>query len=284
MPAIGNENCVRLSKNAFSVNHLHWRKHKLRPFNFQLPPAVSALALQMLAIGSVMLACQLAAFKPTVLVFACASGVLASILSYFANLAKWWLPIQCLFAPALVLTLALDIHPGLFLAAFLVCILVFWNAANGQIPLYLSGNRVWLALEELLPPPNPSHGFTFVDVGSGLGGVLLHLAEARPDGNYHGIESAPLPCLWSWLRIRLGGHRQCRVYWGNLWDCDLSGYDVVFAFLSPAPMAKLWLKAKAEMKPGAVFVSSTFSVPGETPHQTIEVGGLQQTALLVWRL
>jgi hypothetical protein len=147
--------------------------------------------------------------------------------------------------------------------------------------LYLSSNKVWHALEELLPPEND---FRFADLGSGLGGVLTHLARVRPDGHYHGVESAPLPLLWSWLRIKLGGHRNCSVRWGSLWDCDLAEYDVVFAYLSPAPMERLWHKACGEMRPGTLFVSSTFSVPGQLPQRTIEVDDLHRSTLQVWKM
>jgi hypothetical protein len=42
----------------------------------------------------------------------------------------------------------------------------------------------------------------------------------------------------------------------------LAGQDVVYAFLSPAPMKQLWAKAQAEMTPGSLFVSNSFPVPG----------------------
>ncbi|HXU92050.1 MAG TPA: hypothetical protein VFP33_00175, partial [Gallionella sp.] len=131
--------------------------------------------------------------------------------------------------------------------------------------------------------------FRFVDLGSGLGGVLTHLASVRPDGQYSGVESAPLPFLWSWLRIKLGGHSNCKVHWGSIWDdklgaCDLSQYDVVFAYLSPVPMERLWHKARAEMRPGSVFISSTFAVPEQSPHETVQVDDLHRSTLLVWRM
>lgn len=219
-----------------------------------------------------------------VTVFAGLCGLMAAGLSYFAKLARWWLIIQCLFAPALVATLALKIQPIFFLAAFLMLLLVYWNTFSTQVPLYLSSEKVWKALESFLPEPKSDRRFTFVDIGSGLGGVLAHLANIRPDGNYSGIESAPLPFLWSWARIRLGGYQHCQVQWGDLWGCDLSHFDVVFAYLSPAPMERLWQKAKTEMKPGAIFISSTFTVPGQFPLETLKIDDLHHSTLLVWRM
>jgi hypothetical protein len=255
----------------------------LKP-SFRFSPAMTALILQLAAFALVLFSVRFFALKPAPMAFAFACGLIAACLSYVAKLARWWLIIQLLFAPALVATLAFNIPAHFFLGAFLVMLLVFWNTYRTQVPLYLSSDKVWRALENFLPNAIPDKNFTFIDIGSGLGGVLTHLAGIRPDGIYNGVESAPLPFLWSWLRIRLGGYRQCRVHWGSLWDCDLSQYDVVFAYLSPAPMERLWHKAQTEMRPGTLFISSTFSVPGRKPEESVEVDDLHRSTLLVWRI
>ena len=168
----------------------------------KLPPSVTALLLQFTAFAVTLLAVRLFGLQPSLLIFALLCGLLAMCFSYLAGLARWWLAIQLAFAPALVLMLTLDIPPGLFLAAFLIMLAVYWSTYQTQVPLYLSSNKVWHALEALLPAPQSDKTFRFIDLGSGLGGVLTYLARARPDGHYTGVESAPLPLLWSWLRIR----------------------------------------------------------------------------------
>lgn len=234
-----------------------------------------------------MLGVRLTGLQPSLLIFAFLCGFFAAIFSRFAGLARWWLPIQLLFVPALVLMLALNISPDIFLAMFFILLAVYWSTFRTQVPLYLSSKKVWQALEKLLP--DSKSGFRFIDLGSGLGGVLTYLAKVRPDGHYNGVESAPLPFLWSWLRIKLGGYRNCNVRWGSFWDrnpggCDLSEYDVVFAYLSPVPMEQLWSKVLTEMRPGTIFISSTFAVPGQTPHEIVQVDDLHRSALLVWRM
>ncbi len=246
----------------------------------KLPPAITALLLQCAACALALLCVGILAMQPHPLAFALLCGLFAAALSHFAGQARWWLAIQLLFAPALVLMLTLNIPSGFFLAAFLLLLLVYWSAFRSQVPLYLSSNKVWCALEKFLP----DSGFRFIDLGSGLGGVLTYLASVRPDGRYNGVESAPLPWLWSWLRIRLGGYRQCQVHWGSIWDCDLSGYDVVFAYLSPVPMERLWRKARTEMRAGSTFISSTFAVPDESPHETVATDDLHGSTLFIWRM
>ncbi len=255
----------------------------LRLFKF-LPPSIVALLLQIAAIILSWLVIGAIGLHSSTINMAWLIGLFAAALSYFFGLAMWWWLIQLLFAPTLVTVLSADLPPNLFLGAFLILLFTYWSTFRTQVPLYLSSNKVWLAIEQLLPPKAIGSGFAFVDLGSGLGGVLSHLAKARPDGTYAGVEAAPLPFLWSWLRIRVGGYSNSRVHWGNLWDCDLSHYDVVFAYLSPVPMENLWLKARAEMRPGTLFISSTFAIPDQSPHETVQVDDLHHTALLVWRM
>lgn len=258
--------------------------NRLKPLSGELPPALIALLLQLAAAALILVSIRLFTLKLTPMELAVSCGLIAAGLSYITQLPRWWLIMQCLFAPALVAALTLDIPPRFYLAAFIVMLLLFWNTYRTQVPLYLSSNKVWRALETLLPPPEPGSSFTFIDIGSGLGGVLTHLAGIRPDGVYSGVESAPLPFLCSWLRIRLGGRRNCQVRWDNFWTCDLTPYDVVFAYLSPAPMVRLWDKAVKEMRPGTLFISSTFTVPGQLPVVTLQVDDLHHSTLLVWRM
>lgn len=245
---------------------------------------MQALLLQAAAQGSVLLFAYFATLDASPLRLALLGGILAALCSHLMGQAIWWLAIQLLFAPALVLALSLHLPPSLFLAAFFILLVVYWSVFRTQVPLYLSSRKVWQALEVILPPVEPGRDFRFMDTGSGLGGVLIHLARARPDGQFLGVETAPLPFLLSWLRIRLSGQRNCKVHWGSLWACDLKDFDVVYAYLSPAPMARLWLKAKSEMRPGTLFISNTFEVAGHPPQQTFTTDDLHRSKLYIWHM
>jgi SAM-dependent methyltransferase len=250
----------------------------------KLPPAVTALLLQIAALAIVLTGAHQLNLETSPLTLSLLAGLIAMALSYLAGLASWWLLIQLIFAPCLILTLTLNISPSIYLAAFLIMLAVYWSTYQTQVPLYLSSNKVWVALEDFLPE---NDGFRFIDLGSGLGGVLTHLAEIRTDGHYTGIESAPLPWLISWLRTRR--FNNCAVHWGSIWDeqlaaSNLAQYDLVFAYLSPVPMERLWHKARTEMRPGTVFISSTFTVPDQLPDQTLQIDDMHQSTLLVWRM
>jgi hypothetical protein len=247
----------------------------------KLPPSITALFVQLAAFALSVTSSQIFNLHPAPILFSLLCGAFAAALSRIAGLARWWLIIQFFFAPALVLVLALDIPPVIFFIAFIAMLVVYWSTFRTQVPLYLSSNKVWQALETRLPPMQP---FTLIDLGSGIGGVLTHLAQTHPHGRFYGVESAPLPFAWSWLRIKIGRHTQCSVNWGSLWNCDLSHYDIVFAYLSPVPMDALWKKAKQEMRPGSIFISNTFAVHDQPPQATITVKDLHHSTLYFWEM
>ncbi len=257
------------------MNIQSWRK---------LPPAVTALILQLAAFFLTALSINIIGFAVTPFVFATLCGVFAAALSHVSGLARWWLLIQLLFAPSLVLMLNLNIPSGIYLSVFLLMLLVYWSTFRSQVPLYLSSKRVWKTLEELLPPPDTDKHFSFMDIGSGMGGVLTYLATVRPDGRYFGVENAPLPYLFSRLRIKLSNHPDCTVLWGSFWSCDLAEYDVVFAYLSPVPMEQLWNKVKREMRPGSIFISNSFAVPENPPQYSITLDDLDHSTLHIWHM
>ncbi|MES2759040.1 MAG: class I SAM-dependent methyltransferase [Pseudomonadota bacterium] len=195
-------------------------------------------------------------------------GALAAALSAWRRLAPWWLAIQLLFPLALLGGVSLQLPPWLYLCAFVGLLLVYWSTFRTQVPYYPSGKRAWDAVAELLPPDRPLY---VIDIGSGLGGLVLDLARRRPESTFVGIELAPLPWLASALRARLASNApsNARFVRGDYESLDLGAYDAVFAYLSPAAMDGLWRKASAEMRPGALLLSYEFVIGAKSPDITI---------------
>ncbi|MEM7173240.1 MAG: class I SAM-dependent methyltransferase [Pseudomonadota bacterium] len=195
------------------------------------------------------------------------------------GLASWWLPLQIALPFALASSLLLEVPAWSYLAVFTILLLVFWNAAGERVPLYLSNATTCRALGDLLPQ---GRSFAFIDLGCGLGGVLTRLAKNRK-GRFFGIETAPLPFVFSWLRALLFDRKRLAIYRASLWDQDLSQFDVVYCFLSPEPMPTLFEKAKAEMKPGSLFISNSFRVPDYPADKILTLGDRRATQLHIWR-
>jgi hypothetical protein len=228
-------------------------------------PATRALLLQGLAFflalfgvtaGEIMLGREL-----PLPAWALLQGALAAALSRWAGLASWWLVIQFLFPGALLLAQAIHLPPPIFLGAFLAFLALYWTTFRTQVPFYPSTRATWDAVGSLLPKDRPVR---FVDIGSGFGGLVLHLAACHPDSHFFGVELAPLPWVISLVRARVMRSRASFARSDYL-DLDLSGCDVVFAFLSPAAMPALWLKARAEMRQGCLLLSYEFPIPDAVP-------------------
>ena len=234
-----------------------------RLLSLQLP-AVRALLIQCLSFPLTLAAVWLLARAGVPVSYSGAAllqGAWAALLSWRAGLASWWRAIQFGFPPALLLARTLDLPPGVFLAAFLIFLLVYWSTFRTQVPYYPSGRAVWDTVAGLLPPDRPAAA---IDIGSGLGGLVLELARRRPDCQIDGIELAPLPWLASRLRAWSSGSR-ARFLRGDYNALDFSRYDLVFAYLSPAAMTALWRKASQEMRPGSVLVSYEFTIVDREP-------------------
>lgn len=245
-------------------------------------PAVRALLFQLLALlltatfASVLL--TFAGIELPILAAALLQGALAALLSR-RSLAPWWMAIQFLFPVAAVALNALHLPPAIFLAAFIFFVALFWSTFRTQVPFYPSHAAVWNAVSGLLPKDGP---IRFIDIGSGFGGLVLHLAALRGDGEFAGIELAPLPWLASRLRATLRGSRG-RFMQGDYNTLDFAQFDVVFAYLSPAAMPALWQKARSEMRPGSLLLSYEFPVPGTDPHIVLQCGRRDE-ALYGWKM
>lgn len=245
-------------------------------------PAVALLAqlaalLLILAIAVPIL--EYLGISLSALAFGFLGGLLAMLVGRRVGLSSWWLPINLAFWPMVVLAYSLALRSAWFLAAFGVLLAIYWSVFRSRVPLYLTGSKALRALALLLPTGKP---FRFIDLGAGTGRVVHWLAAARPEGRYLGIESAPLPFLAAYLFSVLSP-RSWRMQWGDFWRADLGQYDVIYAYLSPAPMADLLRKLRAEMKPGTLFISNTFPLPGTTPAETAELPDIHHSTLYLYR-
>ncbi|QLC73565.1 class I SAM-dependent methyltransferase [Pseudomonas sp. LPB0260] len=247
-------------------------------------PALRALLAQLLATllvgGGIYLAAQLSDWRAPWLLAGLLQGLLAASLGSWLGLARWWWWLNLLFVPAVLLSSGASLPSWVFFLAFLLVLLLNWNSLVERVPLYLSGARCQEQLVALLAT-RPAD-FRFVDLGCGPAGTLLHLARRFPAAQFVGVETAPLTFAIAWLRCL--PQRNCRVRYASLWRTDLSRFEVVYCFLSPAPMAALWDKARAQMKADAWLISNSFEVPGVAADRSIELHDWRESRLLLWRM
>lgn len=240
---------------------------------------LKALFSQAIALLLVLQLSQRGALPAQPLILATAQGIAAALLATLLRSAPWWRVIHLTFAPALVMMLSFHLPSWLYLLAFTLLLLVYWNSLRGQVPLYLSNQRTVQCLADWLPQDNP---LKVLDVGSGTGSFARVLAQLRPHWQIVGIENAPAPY---WLSCLLGRRlRNLHLKRDDFWQHDLGDYDVVYAFLSPVPMPALWGKACSEMRSGALLVSNSFVILGQNADAQLDVQDRRGTQLYCYRI
>lgn len=243
-------------------------------------PALLALLIQIAALLiTVCFVVGQTAVELSLFEWSMAQGVLAGTISYLLRMPVWWTPMHVFFVPLIIFTLAQDIAPIWFLLLFLGLLLTYGKSFKTQVPLYLSSEKANQVLATLLPK---NRQFSFIDLGSGCGGLLSNLSAKKRNGLFYGIESAPIPFLIS--KIRSLFNPGCTISWGDFWQQDFSQYDVVYAYLSPVPMMSLWQKAKKEMRPGSLLISNTFMIPGIAPDKAIKLDDFSGSTLYLWKI
>lgn len=206
-------------------------------------------------------------------------GLVAFVLTSLGRHDWWWKAIHLLFAPSAYLLFQREIAPNWYLGAAIVLFLVFRGAFSGRVPPYWSSNRAAQALAELLIHTPPAK---LIDLGAGMGSLTAPLAHLLKGTLISGIENALIPWLTGYVRCKRISN--CKWIFGDFWETHLADYDVVYAFLSPEPMGKLWRKATDEMRPGTLFVSNSFPVPDVGPAFIVDVDDPRQTRLYCYRI
>jgi precorrin-6B methylase 2 len=245
------------------------------------PPILRALLGLLAGFGISLLLARNSGIRLPPWGWALSVGALAALSGRALRLEGWWMAILAAFPAAVMGLASLTLAPGWYLGLFLLLWLVYWSSFSTRVPLYLSGPKVRAALLARLPA---GPALRFVDLGCGLGGLALALARARPDARFRGVELAPIPAAIGLLRARFAALPNLQLSRASLWDEPLGEQDVVYCFLSPVPMPKLWEKARREMKAGSLLVSNSFTVPGHEPDEIIEVGDARGSRLLCWRM
>lgn len=239
---------------------------------------LKAFAAQLISLIAVLLLARLTHITglwPLILI----QAVGAALLSRALRQPTWWIPIHLSLAPATAAMLSLQIPSWIYLMAALLLALVFWGTVKGDVPLFLSSTAVADALQDII---NRENAESMIDLGAGIGSVTVPLAKHHPGLKIESWERAPIPWMITTWRSRCQSNTT--VVRQNLWTCNLSRFDVVFAFLSPAPMPQLGEKALREMRPGSLLVSSTFIVPDWVPETIVDLNDHMHTKLFCYRI
>lgn len=211
----------------------------------------------------------------------CGQGAIAAAITKFLKYGWGWVVGQLVAPPSAILALGLGLPFWVYPVILILLVLVFWNVATNRVPLYLTNTETSKALLRLIPKKKK---VKFVDLGSGLGGTLRYLARQAPDSHFVGIESAPLPFALSWCLGKVSGCDNLEFRFRDIWKENLSEFDIVYCFLSPVPMPRLFDKAQGELSSGSLLISNSFRVPDHDPDRVVRVKDGRKTELLIWKI
>jgi hypothetical protein len=244
-------------------------------------PAIVAFLIQLFAllISGLIYSLLSAHYLLSIAAFLFLQATLALSLSWLIKADIWWRYIH--FGFPLLVGAVYYLHlPNIFYGVgFVLSVALFWTTYASQVPFYPSRPIVYQELIGLLPDDQK---IKLIDIGSGMGGLCLKIALAKPEAQVTGIEIAPLPWLISTLRATLNKSRT-RFKLGNYNALNFADYDVIFAYLSPAAMSDLWCKAQAEMRPQTVLLSYEFEIPNVRPDRIIPTSK-GEPAIFLYRL
>lgn len=229
-------------------------------------PLLKALSCQVLAL---VLTIQLVTLKTNFFFLPLPIEIQPLFAALFSRLFRqplWWIPIHLLFLPLIGLLVQLNLPAWIYLLGFMLLILVFWGTVKGDVPLFLSSPAVSQALSSIV---QKEQAYSLIDLGAGIGSVVVPLANRFPQMHITAVEQAPIP--WLILTWRCRKFKNVKICRDNFWDYPLANYSVVFAFLSPKVMTRLEEKCRNELAVGNLLVSSTFPVPDRVPCSVISL-------------
>lgn len=159
--------------------------------------------------------------------------------------------LQLLIATLLLLLLVAEI-------IFLIKLVIF---ATKGAPYKTTDDTT---IEHLIASARLKKGDKIVDLGSGDGKIII--AFAKKGYEAHGVEINPILTWLTRRRIKqLGIENKAFVHRRDMWEEDISLYDVIIIYQITYIMGRMEKKLRKEMKPGARVLSNHFIFPHWKP-------------------
>jgi len=231
--------------------------------------------------------CQAIAAGAAVVLWGLLSSVWATILAAsacavlaaaFLRLSTPWIAVNAILPFGAASALAVQIPHEIFLMLLVALACTYLPAFWTRVPYYPTQRAAYSTILAQLPA---DRAFSFVDIGCGFGDLLALLGDKRPNGTFVGIEIGLLPFIIS--KVRFLRTTNVTIRFQSMWSLSMNDFDVVYAFLSPAPMERLWRKAKDEMREGTMLISNSFPAPAE-PTEMIPIRDSRGATLFLYAI
>ena len=155
-----------------------------------------------------------------------------------------------------------------FFVGFIFFASIHLPAMWSHVPYYPTPSRVDAQLIQILSDrirkKQTTVPFKMIDIGCGTARLLCALAKNYPAAEFQGYEISLLPYLKAKWNTRNYGN--IRIRFKSFWNVSLQDFDLVYAFLSPAVMEKLAMKAGRELRKDAILISNSFVIDNPSTH------------------
>ena len=167
----------------------------------------------------------------------------------------------------IIIELLLVLILSLFILLFIWEIFSHMKTKVPFIPV--SGKVVARIVEEL----KLKDGEKIYDLGCGDGRVLFACKKSNNKVSCVGVEKAPIPLLWAWLRNFFSKKSdKIKVLNEDFFAVDLREANKIFLYLFPEMMDKLFPKLEKELRKGVLAVSCDFQFFQKKPREIIDLG------------
>lgn len=110
----------------------------------------------------------------------------------------------------------------------------------------------------------------FVDIWCGDWRIMASVEEKFPKINVYGYENSILPYQKA-IKNKQKNNLNYTVYKKDFLKENLSKYDVIYCYMIPYMMPKIWSKIKKECKKWTLFYTSSFDIKSEKYYKKIEI-------------
>ncbi len=121
-----------------------------------------------------------------------------------------------------------------------------------------------------------------IDIGSGWGTLVVAVAKKHPTQRVIGYELSWLPWCFSLLRKKCLGLTNLTLYRANAFDADINSAGVLFCYLFPEAMEKLYHKLVMECSHQIIVVSNNFALPHIQAHSTVTLNDFYRTPVYTY--
>lgn len=150
----------------------------------------------------------------------------------------------------------IDMLETIILILIIISVYGFARGSSSLAPWVPTKVKDYQRINNLLGENNPQR---FIDLGCGSAGLLVYLAKQNPQINFSGVEIALPLFLFAWLRVKLTGLKNITILYKNLFNVDLSKFDIIFVYGYPRSIKKrLTEKIKHEIKSPSILLSYVF--------------------------